>query len=638
MKPGYKQTEVGVIPEDWGVHSLGDLNPYVTSGSRGWAEFYADHGNLFVRITNMSRESIYLDLADSKFVCIPPDSSEGVRTQLQENDVLISITADIGIVSYVDAAVPSPAYINQHIALVRFSPGQANGKFVSYFLAANAAQRNFRAKTDSGAKAGMSLGGISKIQTALPPRPEQSAIATALSDVDALLTGLNKLIAKKRDLKQAAMQQLLTGKTRLPGFAGEWEVKRLGEIFSITVGTSKSAYIEDGGNFWIVDMGSVTMGGKLSVSKATNFSGDFLQAGDLVMPKDDIGGGKIIGRVAYLDGDATYVLGDHVYRLKAKLGDSLFLSYAINSHHINSDLRKKAAGSAQLGLGRKSVEEQEIELPPIEEQAAIAEVLSDMDTELAALEQRREKTRLFKQGMMQELLTGKTRLVVSEVTSLAATAQVIDFPSISKKPGGKPIQQESTAGGKKANVHFIRSVLAAGIIDRLHDEPTFGHVKCEKVIYLADRLCKVDTGSHYHRDAAGPYDNRALRSIDSQLKRQQWFDAQKVDGRFRYVPMAKRGGHKQYFDRYFSEAQSAFDRIIDTFRSMRTEQCEIVATLFEAWHDLLERQQPVSDDAIVHEVLNNWHDSKRRISEDRWRKALDWMRGKGFVPEGAESA
>jgi len=147
------------------------------------------------------------------------------------------------------------------------------------------------------------------------------------------------------------------------------------------------------------------------VSKPTNYSGDFLNTGDLVMPKDDIGGGNIIGRVGYIDANDTYVLGDHVYRLSANIGDSLFLSYVINSHRINSDLRKKVIGSAQLGLGRKSVIEQEVEFPPLLEQTAIAAILSDMDTEIASLEQKRDKTRLMKQGMMQELLTGRIRLV-----------------------------------------------------------------------------------------------------------------------------------------------------------------------------------------------------------------------------------
>jgi type I restriction enzyme S subunit len=178
---------VGVIPEDWDVVSLGDLNPFVTSGSRGWASYYSEHGSLFVRITNLSRESIYLDLDDSKFVTLPPEESEGVRTRLNEHDVLISITADIGIVGYVDASIPTPAYINQHIALVRFDQAKICGKFVSYFLASENPQKLFRASTDIGAKAGMSLATVFRIQTALPWLTEQRAIAAALSDVDALL-------------------------------------------------------------------------------------------------------------------------------------------------------------------------------------------------------------------------------------------------------------------------------------------------------------------------------------------------------------------------------------------------------------------------------------------------------------------
>jgi len=116
VKPGYKQTEVGVIPEDWEVAAIADLNPFVTSGSRGWAAFYSDRGAPFIRITNLSRESIDLDLSDLKFVNLPTVTAEGIRTQLQVHDILISITADIGIVGYVSTEVPQPAYINQHIA------------------------------------------------------------------------------------------------------------------------------------------------------------------------------------------------------------------------------------------------------------------------------------------------------------------------------------------------------------------------------------------------------------------------------------------------------------------------------------------------------------------------------------------
>lgn len=240
---------------------------------------------------------------------------------------------------------------------------------------------------------------------------EQTAIATALSDVDTLISNLEKLIAKKRNIKQGAMQLLLTGKKRLPGLSEEWETKELGAIFSIKVGKSLSCYISNGGAYVVVDMGSVSTEGTLLLTKTTDFKGDFLDSGDLVMPKDDIGGGNIIGKVAYIDANNRYVLGDHVYALKCKQGCSRFFSYLINSYHTNMSFRKKVAGSAQLGLSRKSVEKQELYFPCIEEQTAIAQVLSDMDAEIEGLEHNLAKYRLLKQGMMQELLTGKTRLM-----------------------------------------------------------------------------------------------------------------------------------------------------------------------------------------------------------------------------------
>jgi type I restriction enzyme, S subunit len=229
-----------------------------------------------------------------------------------------------------------------------------------------------------------------QVKIPLPPIKEQHIISSALSEVDELIRTLGRLIAKKRDLKQAAMQQLLTGRTRLPGFDGEWNVKSLGELFSITSGTSKSAFVTAEGDYWICDMGSVSTDGRLIVSKRTNYRGDFLASGDLVMPKDDIGGGKIIGKIGYIDAEQTYILSDHVCCLRPREGDSRFLAYKINSRETNAALRKKVIGSAQLGLSRKSVEEQEIRIPSPSEQTAIATILSDMDAELVTLKARRE--------------------------------------------------------------------------------------------------------------------------------------------------------------------------------------------------------------------------------------------------------
>ena len=403
VKPRYKKTEVGVIPEDWGVHPIGDLKPFVTSGSRGWASYYSERGDLFVRITNLTRKSIHLDLTNCKFVQLPEDDNEGIRTQLKENDVLISITADIGIIGYIDARVPAPAHINQHIALLRFDPAKVNSKFVSYFLASEESQKKFRAATDTGAKAGMSLNAVQKIRTALPPTTdEQRAIATALSDVDALLDGLTRLIAKKRDLKQAAMQQLLTGQTRLPGFSGAWETKRLGDIAEIVMGQSPSSsnYNSIGKGLPLIQ-GNADILNRWAIKRIyTTQSTKRGKAGDVLMSVR-----APVGEISRTTFDVC--LGRGVCAIRFP---NAFLYHSLVFFEPN--WTKHSKGSTFDSVNSSDVNAVEIYIPVEEaEQVAIATIFSDMDAELAALDARLTKTRALKQAMMQELLTGKTRLV-----------------------------------------------------------------------------------------------------------------------------------------------------------------------------------------------------------------------------------
>lgn len=418
-------------------------------------------------------------------------------------------------------------------------------------------------------------------------KQEQSRIAEALSDIDKLIASLSKMIEKKRLMKQGAMQQLLTGKKRLPGFEGEWVEKRVGELLTIGNGRDykhlKSGYVPvvgTGGvmayvNDWLYDGETVCIGRKGTINKPIFYRGKIWTVDTLFYTYDFINTSP-----KYL-----YYLFDTID----------WLSY------------NEATGVPSLS--KANIERISVYLPHnIAEQSAIANVLTTMDNEIESLEEERDKYIQVKEGMMQKLLTGQIRLVETE-------AKVVAMPK-----------------AKGANVHFKRSVLAAEIANRLCEEPTFGHVKMEKLIFLTEHLCHIDTGSHYHRDAAGPYDNTALRSIDKQMKQHQWFALTKKDKGYRYQPMDKRGDHKKYFDRYYASVLPMFDKVIETFKTSTTEQCEIVATLYSAWDDLLHRSLPFTDDDILNEVLNHWHESKKRIPRSRWQKALEWMRKNGFVP------
>jgi type I restriction enzyme S subunit len=430
---GYKQTEVGVIPADWEVKRIADLNPFVTSGSRGWARHYSEHGSPFIRITNLSRSCIYPDLNDLRFVSIAADDSEAARTQLRDGDVLISITADIGIVGHVTPNLLKPAYINQHIALIRFDSDQTNSRFVSYFLASESPQKFFRALTDSGAKAGLNLTTVQQIRIALPPtKAEQEAIAEALSDADAFIESLDQLLAKKRQIKQGAIQEMLIGKKRLLGFEiqpgykqaevgwipADWEATALGNVIDLLTGFPfpSKAYSQAG--IRLLRGSNVKRGITEWSEDATeywpaitsNIRKFVLVTGDVVIAMD----GSLVGRSFAMlsDEDVPALLLQRVARIRSEIVSQNYLKAWICSKRFTEHCDIVKTVTAIPHISPADIRSFKIALPPTKaEQEAIASILSDMDTEITALEDKLAKARHLKQGMMQELLTGRIRLV-----------------------------------------------------------------------------------------------------------------------------------------------------------------------------------------------------------------------------------
>lgn len=210
----FKQTEIGEIPEGWEVRRLSDLAEFVTSGSRGWSEFYAESGALFVRITNLSRQSIDLDLSKPQFVALPPDTSEGTRTRLREGDVLVSITADLGIIALIGSNL-GEAYVNQHIALVRLACHGCVAAFVAYYLASRAGQEQFGLRNDAGAKAGLTLPSVRSVRVPVPSLGEQTEIVQQIRASESAVAQCETEVDCLLKLKSGLLQDLLTGKVRV---------------------------------------------------------------------------------------------------------------------------------------------------------------------------------------------------------------------------------------------------------------------------------------------------------------------------------------------------------------------------------------------------------------------------------------
>jgi type I restriction enzyme S subunit len=403
LKPGYKQTEVGVIPEDWDVKKLKDVAEIRSGIAKNSKAVVANPVEIsYLRVANV--QDGYLDLSDISTITLSRDDIN--RYTVMPGDVLMNEGGDLdklgrGAIWRGDL---SPIVHQNHVFVVRckkvilpeflnaWTSGSASRR---YFLVAGKQTTNLASINKS------SLGGL---PIALPCPSEQQKIAEALNELNSLIQSLNELIAKKHDIKQAAMQELLTGKRRLPGFEGEWGVKRLGEVMKFQVGFPfSSTFFND-----------KEQGVRLVKNRDLKSDDQVFHYSGQYDPSFQVRDGDVL---VGMDGDflpcrwakGTALLNQRVGRIVPMPG----LNLAFAFYYLMSPLKEIeiATGSTTVKhLSHGDIESIEKPLPSVPEQTAIADVLSEMDAELAALEARRDKTRELKQGMMQELLTGRIRL------------------------------------------------------------------------------------------------------------------------------------------------------------------------------------------------------------------------------------
>ena len=209
----YQESALGMIPKEWAVKKLREVSEFITSGSRGWAGYYAEEGALFIRIGNLTREHINFRFGDVKRVKLP-ENDEGKRTLLRANDILVSITADLGIIGVIPDNF-GEAYINQHIALVRMDGQSINPRFVGHFLSGEISQKRITMLNVSGAKAGLNLPAIANLLFTSPGLEEQNRSAELIDQQDATIATTKRNLSKLQLLKQGMMQDLLSGKVEV---------------------------------------------------------------------------------------------------------------------------------------------------------------------------------------------------------------------------------------------------------------------------------------------------------------------------------------------------------------------------------------------------------------------------------------
>ena len=404
---GYKQTEVGVIPEDWEVNQVQDLCGFIVPGRNKPRVFDGDIPWITTPdidkrlIVNKSKSSLKISKEEAKFI--------GSKV-VPAGSVVMSCVGELGIVCLVSKEV----VINQQ--LHAFIPSVNLDSF--YLLYSLQSKKDyFYSVATKTTLPYLNKENCNSTPIATPPNIEQKAIAGALFDIDMLLGELEKLIAKKQAIKTATMQQLLTGRTRLPQFAhhpdgskkgykqselGEipedWEIVPLGKLANIKTGSKNNQdKVADGIYPFFVR--------SETVERLNSYS---YECEAILVP----GEGGIGSIFHYING--KFDAHQRVYVIREFVNCSGKYVYFQMRQRFGAHAMENSVKATVDSLRLPTFQEFSMFLPSIEEQTAIATILADMDEEIQALEHRLNKTRQIKQGMMQELLTGKTRLVASQ--------------------------------------------------------------------------------------------------------------------------------------------------------------------------------------------------------------------------------
>jgi type I restriction enzyme S subunit len=411
VRHGYKLTEVGLVPEDWAVVTATEACTLVVDCKNRTPPVVSGGDYAVVRTPNVRDGQFVLE--ELRFTDKVSYDEWTVRAVPQSGDILITREAPLGEV----CAVPEgrKVCLGQRMMLYRPAPARTDSKYLLFSLMSRPVRENLLRKIGGSTVGHAKVDDIRFLQLPLPALIEQRAIGAALSDVDALLAGLDRLIAKKRDLKQAARQQLLTGQTRLPGFQGEWEVRRLGDVAAFHKGrglpkSSLSVYgaeacVHYGELFTRYPETIDTI-----ISRTDDTAGAFRSvANDVLMPTSDVTP-RGLAKASCIQVNGAILGGDIlIIRCDRKLVFGSFLSYKIRQQE--DQILQLVTGTTVFHLYGRDMAKLTLTLPSVEEQTAIVTTLRDIDAELTALEARRAKTRALKQSMMQELLTGRTRLV-----------------------------------------------------------------------------------------------------------------------------------------------------------------------------------------------------------------------------------
>lgn len=414
VREGYNKTDIGVIPRDWNLITFNKAFYFLRTASYSRVQlseigniYYVHYGDIHTKLEH------FLDFEKIELPFIKKEQLRNYNL-LKEGDLIMADASEdyegIGKSVEIKNIDKKKAISGLHTFLLRGKEGVFTNGFKGY-IRSNKFVKSQLDKLATGLKVyGVSKENLKTIQIPLPPLSEQKAISEVLSDTDNLIQALEKRIAKKRLIKQGAMQKLLTPKEDSAydkSSADRWDVKKLGEIAYFTNGKAHEQFIDENGDFIVINSKFISTNGE--VYKNANINLCPLKKGDITMVMSDIPNGKALAKCFVVPKDEKYALNQRICALRTEIEDNNFLSFILNrnKYYLSFD-----SGTGQTNLKKDDVLECPIPLPSTKaEQTRIAIILSDMNTEIETLEKKLAKYKQLKQGLMQNLLTGKIRLV-----------------------------------------------------------------------------------------------------------------------------------------------------------------------------------------------------------------------------------
>ena len=398
--------------DEWLDYSINDFAETVTSGSRDWAKYYSKSGDKFIRMTNLIRNGIYLNLDDLKFVNLPIDSNEGKRTSLQHGDILVSITAELGKIGWIPNDLGT-AYINQHTALIRTND-KIDSKFLAYLLSTEKYNNQINGLNDSGAKAGLNLSTLRNFKFIVSQnKKEQTKIAEFLSAVDDKISQLSRQLELLNQYKKGVMQKIFSQEIRFKNDNGEdfgeWEEKTIKDICDVKGGKRLPkgySLVENNTGFPYITVSDMN-NGSVSLEKIRYIPENAVnQIKNYRITTKDIfisvaGTLGLIGIIPKELENAN--LTENADKLTNIQCNQKYLYYFLKNGSLDRLIDNVSTVGAQPKLALYAIQEMEIQIPTIQEQEKIAEFLTAIDERIDHTTAQLTHTKQWKKGLLQQM-------------------------------------------------------------------------------------------------------------------------------------------------------------------------------------------------------------------------------------------